>query len=509
MNSYNWTDYKEIKVMDENRKTLLVKNINTDVYYIKKYVLPEQIPVYQRLIKVQNENLAKVYGVSESSDLYGPDYAMVLEEYIEGKTMEHVLEEKGIFSTKITLNKIFQLCNGLKCVHLHGIVHRDIKPSNIVIAKTGTVKIIDFGIARIIKADKNKDTTFLGTEGYASPEQFGFSQTKATADIYSLGVLMNVMLTGHSPDEEMCKEPLRKVVIKCTDLNPKYRYESIEKLKVDLQRIQRIHYASPFHKGLRIALMVLVVCTVILGSFNLYKMQEDKKMLQEANAKAEEKEEIQEEDKVIESPTDDTGLTTQDKNSSLAVLDSSVNKNQLAAQDKEVVIPDSPDLLYVVNQSLEEVNGKYFTNGNGSLVFDSFEPLDEAHDLGFSGVSYISYCVPESSINFWLVNNGDTTIRNPVVQFEFTNIMLWGETQIEDWTYYNHVQGLGGYGSIKWEPGEDFVLRPGEKSEMNTLYLSESPVFTENGDASVTINVLSDDCKSKSFTVPITLDSHE
>lgn len=93
-----------------------------------------------------------------------------------------------------------QLCQALAPLHRENIVHRDIKPENIVLGADSQVYLIDFGIARFEKAGRSADTTLLGTHGYAAPEQFGFCQSDARADIYSLGVVLNQVVTGAFPN---------------------------------------------------------------------------------------------------------------------------------------------------------------------------------------------------------------------------------------------------------------------------------------------------------------------
>lgn len=81
-----------------------------------------------------------------------------------------------------------QLCKGLKNLHQRDIIHRDINLNNIMLTNDGVVKLVDFDTVRIFKYDQNFDTTYLGTKGFAPPEQYGFSQTDARTDIYALGM---------------------------------------------------------------------------------------------------------------------------------------------------------------------------------------------------------------------------------------------------------------------------------------------------------------------------------
>ena len=135
-----------------------------------------------------------------------------------------------------------QILEALQTIHSYHIIHRDVKPENILISTDGVVKLLDFGIARFQKENQSKDTTILGTAGYASPEQFGFQQTDVRADIYAAGILLNKMLTGKMPGEEtdaltVVDENIRKMIQKCTEIDPKNRYESVQQLKEVVERL--------------------------------------------------------------------------------------------------------------------------------------------------------------------------------------------------------------------------------------------------------------------------------
>ena len=107
------------------------------------------------------------------------------------------------------------------------------KPENVIIRGDEAV-LIDFDASRIVKEDQRADTVVLGTTGYAAPEQYGISQTDGRADIYSLGVLLNIMLTGKHPSMELAPGKLGRIVQRCTQINPKKRYKNVLYLMEDL-----------------------------------------------------------------------------------------------------------------------------------------------------------------------------------------------------------------------------------------------------------------------------------
>ena len=101
------------------------------------------------------------------------------------------------------------------------------------------LKLIDFGISRSKKEGQSQDTTLLGTVGYAAPEQFGFGQTDERTDIYATGVLLNVLLTGSLPKDDLPFDPrYRQIVLKCTSLSPADRYSSVSELKSQIMAIK-------------------------------------------------------------------------------------------------------------------------------------------------------------------------------------------------------------------------------------------------------------------------------
>ena len=176
--------------------------------------------VYRKLLSVSCRNLPKIMEAAEQDGMVA-----VLEEYIQGDSLAFLLA--GACLTPAEARKItFQLCNALWVLHSLGAVHRDIKPENVIVRGSEAV-LIDFDASRIFKSGTNQDTQILGTTGYAAPEQYGITQTDQRADIYSLGVLLNIMLTGKHPSRELASGRLGRIVQKCTMVNPEKRYKNV------------------------------------------------------------------------------------------------------------------------------------------------------------------------------------------------------------------------------------------------------------------------------------------
>ncbi len=147
---------------------------------------------------LQHPNLPHIYdGFSE----YGRSYLVM--EYVDGKTLLQMLKDSGghPLPTSQVLDYAIQLCDVLSYLHsqIPPIIFRDLKPTNVMVKDNGHVVLIDFGIARFFKEGQAQDTVFLGSPGYAPPEQHGTSQTNPRSDLYSLGATLHCCLTGRDP----------------------------------------------------------------------------------------------------------------------------------------------------------------------------------------------------------------------------------------------------------------------------------------------------------------------
>lgn len=184
--------------------------------------------VYQKLQEIGADNLPKVFQLKEQDG-----WVYVLEEYIQGDTLAFLLEA-GPLNESYAKEFALQLCHALGILHRCGIVHRDIKPENVMIRGTEAV-LIDFDAARQVKPESRSDTQIMGTTGYAVPEQYGFSQTDARADIYSLGIVLNEMLTTQHPSKQLAQGIFRPVIERCTEMNVDKRYQAAEELYAAIQ----------------------------------------------------------------------------------------------------------------------------------------------------------------------------------------------------------------------------------------------------------------------------------
>lgn len=218
-----------VKVLKDNEKTKIVQLRHK---ILKRDIIERQFTgddsVYRALLKISHPNLPEIYEVQKIATK-----SIVLEEFINGVTVADILEN-GLYTEKGVKTIVSSLCDALGILHEKRIIHRDVKPENVMITNDGVVKLIDFDAAKFYKPYRSEDTRVIGTVGYAAPEQFGISQSDGRTDIFALGVLMNVMLTGEHPSKKLYQGKLTKIIIKCTQIEPGKRYQTIFDLRKSL-----------------------------------------------------------------------------------------------------------------------------------------------------------------------------------------------------------------------------------------------------------------------------------
>ena len=212
----------------------------------------------------------------------------VIMDYIEGESLNKVLDAYGAQPQEAVIEWAKQLSEVLDYLHTQNppVIYRDMKPANIMLKPDGTVRLIDFGIAREYKEGKDGDTEAIGTRGYAAPEQFGGKgQTDARTDIYSLGVTLYHLVTGKNPAEPPYEiYPIRHwnpsfssglewLIQKCTQLNPSDRYQSCAEVTYVLENLDKFDTEYKKKKKSRfnlflISLILTIVFTIAsIGSF--------------------------------------------------------------------------------------------------------------------------------------------------------------------------------------------------------------------------------------------------
>lgn len=247
--------YRDVADVSAVHGVRLVRHVDTGAFYVLKTLDVYEKSVYEIIMR---EHLQGVPAIHELIEDDGRLY--VIEEYVSGQTLRQRLE-KGTLSENEAAPIIAKLCDILSPFHKAGIVHRDIKPENIML-NSGGVTLLDFNAAREIKPGAQRDTTLIGTQGYAAPEQYGFAQTSPAADIYALGVTLHEMLG------EKANGNLQRVAARCTRMDPERRYVTVEALKKDLLTQNRATCWLP--PGLNAKNLLLRVAAVLWYAAILY-----------------------------------------------------------------------------------------------------------------------------------------------------------------------------------------------------------------------------------------------
>ena len=252
----------------------------------KKMALNALIAEANLMKKLDHPTLPRIVDIIENNQT-----VYVVMDYIEGESLNKVLDAYGAQPQEAVIEWAKQLSEVLDYLHTRTppIIYRDMKPANIMLKPDGTVRLIDFGIAREYKEGKTEDTTNIGTRGYAAPEQFGDKgQTDARTDIYSLGVTLYHLVTGKNPAEPPYElYPIRHwnpslssglewLIQKCTQLNPKDRFQSCAEVTYVLENLDKFEGAYKRSRQHKIqgffASVSLTVVFALLGGLSLLGM---------------------------------------------------------------------------------------------------------------------------------------------------------------------------------------------------------------------------------------------
>ncbi len=243
----------------EDKKTneeLALKLIKPEIAYDKK-ILERFSNELKLAHKISHKNVCRMYHLGEEEGVH-----FITMEYVPGEDLKSMIRMTRQLTVGTAISMTKQVCDGLEEAHRLGVIHRDLKPSNIMIDKAGTIRIMDFGIARSLKTKGITGTgVMIGTPEYMSPEQVEGREADQHSDIYSLGIILYEVLTGRLPFEgdtafaiglkhksEKPEEPrklnsqipedLSRLILKCLEKDKENRYQSAREVHSELIRIE-------------------------------------------------------------------------------------------------------------------------------------------------------------------------------------------------------------------------------------------------------------------------------
>lgn len=253
---------------DINKKSVsIIRDKNTGSLYVQKTLTIFDLDVYKYLHEHPIKNIPKIIDYNLKNDTL-----TIIEEYIEGITLADFLENRSL-DIKTFYSHIYKLCdiiqdlqnaNNANVKNEKSIIHRDIKPSNIIITPNNDLYLIDLNAAKFYKPSEDKDTTLIGTEEFAAPEQYGFGSSNKATDIYAIGSLMKHYLTYFN-DADYAKR-INPIINKCMKIDYRDRYRSIFELKADLFRSEHniMNLAIPGFRSFNFWHMVLATFVYLL-----------------------------------------------------------------------------------------------------------------------------------------------------------------------------------------------------------------------------------------------------
>lgn len=265
----NYDIYNCLHETDEKAVFLIRSKITSELFILKtcsNKCKEDNADEYKLLKSLGHSAIVKAVFYFELNG-----YKYLIREYIEGKTLANLVDDDGPLDDGEAVAIALQLCNVLGYLHLHRppIIHRDIKPENVIYTTDKECRLIDFGTARRYHNNAQKDTTYLGTQSTAAPEQFGYKQTSIKTDIYSVGILLLYLLTGSYDIERLPSiknKALANIADKCVRFDPEDRYTTISHLARSLKQA-RLRGSKAFRRACVAGIAAVAVCAAIAGIY--------------------------------------------------------------------------------------------------------------------------------------------------------------------------------------------------------------------------------------------------
>ncbi len=260
-------------INEKANKTWAIKEVRKDGKMDFNTVRQGLMAEIETLKKLKHPNLPSIVDVIEDEDSF-----IIVMDYIEGRSLDKIIEENGAQPEAFVVEWAKQLCDVFGYLHsrIPAIIYRDMKPANVMLKPDGNIMVIDFGTAKNYEIDLG-ETTGIGTIGYAAPEQYigsGLGRTDARTDIYCLGITMYHLLTNIDPCKNLINNKsiravnpalshgLDAIIQKCTQYQPEDRYQTCAELMYDLENYEKL---EPLYKKKQKRKLALFTLTVVLA----------------------------------------------------------------------------------------------------------------------------------------------------------------------------------------------------------------------------------------------------
>ena len=244
--------------------------------------------------RLDHPNIGTIHEIAEAED--GAQFITMA--WYDGETLRDRIR-RGPLAVSETIDIATQLTSALAAAHNAGIVHRDVKPANVIITRSGLVKLVDFGVAKLLSEDEGEKSLAAGTVAYMSPEQTRHEGLDARTDIWSLGVVAYEMLCGQRPfdgetDADLIRSirsddsrritdlrpdaplPLARSIERCLQKNPEHRYQSAEQLSDALTNAAREdRRATHAPAGTRMLAIAAIAVMAVAGTYGYSRLASD------------------------------------------------------------------------------------------------------------------------------------------------------------------------------------------------------------------------------------------
>lgn len=393
-----WEVVYELSVKESSRVYLSFDEKRGCPVIVKEIKGHDMRDFYSSFLKVKSKYFPEIYSVE-----FGNDICTVVEEYIEGDTLGKVLENAQApgkaFSIEMFYSYLSQILEALAVLHnaTPAIIHRDVKPDNIIVSKYGKVTLVDIDAAREFKEGQDTDTRFLGTRGYAAPEQFGFSQTDCRSDIYSVGIVMKDLLNNTFTDDDT-RHAIELVIDKAARFAPENRYQTVEELKAAIEVALPVNHEEKPKSVRKLIPLFIAMGVVVVVGFVVCMVVGNKPYKDLDNSQTEIIAEAVK-DETAEPPVEESTIVEEPENTEDTEADTTGEEDTSTEEDIDIA---DVEYLYTYNENKSVAKGYEYVSVE-EVLDELNKKWDELGDAAFRRIGYtdpsrISGYIEESEV---------------------------------------------------------------------------------------------------------------